>query len=263
MKGGLSGCRGIMLYETAKEGNNSVYGYYENGNIVLKTGNMDELKNFKKQQEKPYITGRKKEYSAMLLLLLIMIVFVTVVFITCPLRYFFGAIILAAAAYMPLLILWFANVNIYDSNKTRMQFRRFHGCEHTLLKYMSKYVRGEKPEVELDDLKKASYYDSECGTVYCGYLLFLLAVITAMVLNFASIGLLKFIGILIGTVILLFINIFNPLNPFKLLQRPAVAQPTDYEYALGLKVLKKFKDVMKAVPETPEAENCEAEQAEK
>ena len=259
MKGGFSGCCGIMLYETAKEGENGVYGYYENGDIVLKTGDHKELRKFKQKQEEPYKCTDKKDDKAVFFLMFIMLAFVAAVFFLCPLRYFFGSLVLAAAAYMPILVLWFANMNTYDSEETRQQFRRFHGCEHALLSCFVHGKNDSKRVYELEDLRNASYYDPECGTVYCGYALLLLAVITIMVLNFSSLGLLKFIGILAGSVILLFINLFNPLNPFKLLQKPAVAQPTDYEYELGLAVIKEFRRLTDG---TPEAEKRDAENAE-
>ena len=254
MKGGLSGCCGIMLYETAKEGENSVYGYYENERIVLRTGPFKELKKFKTEQEKEYSSQNKKDDKAVILLMLMMMAIVGIVFFTCPLRWFFGSLVLAAAAYMPILVLCFANMNTYNSEELRQQFRRFHGCEHALLSCFVHGKNGKKTVFELEDLKKASYYDPECGTVYCGYALFLLAVITIMLLNFSSLGFMKFIGILAGTVVLLFLNLFNPLNPFKILQKPAVAQPTDHEYLLGLEVMKTFKTLTGELPGTPDGE---------
>ena len=76
-----------------------------------------------------------------------------------------------------------------------------------------------------------------------GYILTLLAVIMLIVLNFAAVGFIKSIGIIIGTIILLFINIFNPYNPYKILQRNVVTRPSEREYVLGLELIKKLKEI--------------------
>ena len=99
-----------------------------------------------------------------------------------------------------------------------------------------------KKDVTEDVLKTARIYDTECGTAYSGYAL-LLAVELGLLIAFGS-GILKSAGILLATVVLLFILILIPaINPFTLLQKPVVAQPTDHEYELGLEIIKKVKEL--------------------
>ena len=82
----------------------------------------------------------------------------------------------------------------------------------------------------LQNLLASPIYDAECGTGYAGYFLTLTV----------EIGFLKAMGILLITIVVLFILIFIPWNPYKRLQYPAVAQPGEKEYELGMAVLEKY-----------------------
>ena len=76
-----------------------------------------------------------------------------------------------------------------------------------------------------------------------GYILTVLAVAMTIVLNFSAIGFLKSIGIIVGTIVMLFINVFNPYNPYKILQRNVVTRPTEREYVLGLELIRNLKEI--------------------
>ena len=141
-------------------------------------------------------------------------------------------------AFIPILGLVYASISLYESKDDFEQFKKYHGCEHACLKMLSK-----EKEITIENIETSDIYDSECGTVYMGYILTLLAVIMLIVLNFAAIGFLKSIGIIVGTIIVLFINIFNPYNPYKILQRNVVTRPTEREYILGLELIKKLKEI--------------------
>ena len=71
-------------------------------------------------------------------------------------------------------------------------------------------------------------------------ILFLVLELSCLIVNVVNIGLLKAFVILLITVILLFINIFNPYNPFKLLQKPTIEQPSDKEYLLVIELVKNW-----------------------
>ena len=92
----------------------------------------------------------------------------------------------------------------------------------------------------MENLKNASIYEAECGNVYAGMILFLVLELSCLIVNVVNIGLLKAFVILLITVILLFINIFNPYNPFKLLQKPTIEQPSDKEYLLVIELVKNW-----------------------
>ncbi len=94
----------------------------------------------------------------------------------------------------------------------------------------------------MEALKERRVYDAECGTAYSGYALFL--AIELGILIAIGPGFLKAIGIVLGTIILLIVLILNPgINPFTLIQRSVVAQPTEHEYALGVEIMKKVKEL--------------------
>jgi hypothetical protein len=76
-----------------------------------------------------------------------------------------------------------------------------------------------------------------------GYILTVLFVAMVIVLNFGAIGFIKSIGILLATVIVLLVNVFNPYNPYKILQKNVVSKPTEREYTLGLELIKTLKEL--------------------
>lgn len=236
MKGGFSGCSGIILYDTEKQDNNAVFGYYEDEKIVIKTGSLNELKTLKKEMDDACERKDKADYKVVFMLAILTVVLIIASF-AC--NSFFKGMIFSAiliAAYMPVLVLCFANMNMYESDQIRTQFKRYHGCEHKALKIITK-----EKDITLDNLKAMGIYDNECGTVYMGYILLLLTVIA--LLTILEVSFLKAVGIVILVVLLLVLNLFNPYNPFVFLQKNAVAEPTEREYALGLELLKTFQEL--------------------
>ena len=114
---------------------------------------------------------------------------------------------------------------------------RFHGCEHAVNSLLT-----SGKECTMDNLKAARIYDTECGTAYAGYGLFL-AIELGLLVAF-GLGFLKSIGILLASIVLLVVMVLNPgVNPFTLFQRGVVMQPTEREYALGLEIMKKVKEL--------------------
>lgn len=238
MRGGQSGCTGIILYDTDKHDVNAVYGYYEGDKITIEKGNFEELKKRKTASEKMLKRKDKLQTKLFVMLALITLGLIIGTFVlTSFIKGLFLSLILIAA-YIPTLGLLYANINLYEADEDYQQFRRYHGCEHACLEMLSK-----RKELTLENLKSSGIYDSECGTVYMGYFLTLIGVITIVGLNIQLIGFLKAVSIVLATIILLFINVFNPKNPYKLLQRNVVSRPTEKEYVLGLELIKNFKEL--------------------
>lgn len=236
MVGGFSSCSGIIFYDTEKQGNNAVFGYYESEKMVIKTGSLTEIKALKAERDKDFDRKDKADYKVMLVLALVVIVLIIAFFVCTS---FIKGLIMTAilvASYMPILALCFSNINMYETEDIKMQFRRYHGCEHKGIRIITK-----EKEITLENLKSMRIYDSECGTVYMGYMLALLMVIA--VLTLLSVSFLKALGIVIITIVLLILNLFNPYNPFVFLQKNSVAEPTEREYALVIELLKKFKEL--------------------
>lgn len=236
MVGGFSSCSGIIFYNTEKQGNNAVFGYYESEKMVIKTGSLAEIKEFKEERDKDCDRKDKADYKVMLVLGFVIIALITAFFVCTS---FIKGLIMASiliASYMPILVLCFSNMNMYETEDMKMQFRRYHGCEHKGVRIITK-----EKEITLDNLKSMRIYDAECGTVYMGYILTLLMVIA--VLTLLSVNLIKSLVIVIITIVLLVLNLFNPYNPFVFLQKNAVAEPTEREYALVMELLRKFKEL--------------------
>lgn len=236
MVGGISGCSGILLYDTQKKDYNAVYGYYDkNNNIILEKGSLDELKKRQKETDKPFQNDEKNETKTVFGLFFAMVFAVIVLFLFAPLTIAFGALVFCIVGYFPLIVIIFANSNHYKDEATKMQFRRFHGCEHALINF---YGKNKKQEPTMDSLNETSIYHRECGTAYCGYALFLGLILAFLIIHIASLGFFKAFGILILMLFLLILNLFNPWNPFVLLQKPAIAKPTEKEYLLGIEIAK-------------------------
>ena len=238
MNGGFSSCKGIVLYNTKKQGENAVYGYYEEDKIVVKKGNLEELREVQRKEEKPFKPKDKLNNKLFVILAVITLISIVVAF---ALTSFFKGLFLSAifvAAFMPILGLIYANISLYELKDDSEQFKRYHGCEHACINMLSK-----EKEPTMENLKSLDIYDSECGTVYMGYILTVLFVAMVIVLNFGAIGFIKSIGILLATVIVLLVNVFNPYNPYKILQKNVVSKPTEREYTLGLELIKTLKEL--------------------
>ncbi|MBR4409881.1 MAG: DUF1385 domain-containing protein, partial [Firmicutes bacterium] len=150
-------------------------------------------------------------------------------------------LVFCVLAFFPLMIIVFTRRNLYTEDEMMQQFRRHHGCEHAMLELLSK----DKPAT-LENLKASSIYDAECGSAYAGYFLTLACEIGLFLSTLVDIGFLPSVGILVATVILLLILILLPCNPYKLIQRPVVAQPGDEEYELGLAILQEMQSISAA-----------------
>ena len=233
MVGGFSGCRGILLYDTEKTEYSAVYGYYdEREELIIKQGSLDEMKRLQKETDAAFSKENDSLTTKITVgLFLGMLAAVIAFFIFAPLTIAIGIFLFCAIGYFPLLVIIFANLASYKDERSQRDFRRFHGCEHALIN-----IKDRKTVFTKKRLERSSIYHRECGTAYCGYALFLAAVIALLVFNIGTLGILKTFLLILITVVLLFLNIFNPVNPFVLLQRPAIAKPTDREYALGIAV---------------------------
>lgn len=236
MIGGFSGCSGIILYDTKKEDYNAVYGHYdESDRIILEKGSLDEMKKRQKELEEPFQNEERGTVKIIFGLFFAMLSVVIALFIFAPIVITLGVLVFCIIGYFPLIVLIFANSNQYKDETTRMQFRRFHGCEHALINFCNK---NKNTEPTIETLENTPIFHRECGTAYSGYAIFLGLVLALLLFNIASLGFLKALGILLLTLFLLILNLFNPLNPFVLLQKPAIAKPTEREYRLGIEIAK-------------------------
>lgn len=234
MIGGVSSCQGILVYDTSKEENNAVYGYYEDGEIVLIEGIYEELRKKQKEAEKIYKKQNHLDDKILYGLFILMLSLCIISFFICSFQIFLGILFFCVLGFFPILVLCYAQVNMYDHDECYHQMRKYHGCEHAIVRCIN-----HQQECTLDKLKKTSIYDSECGTVYSGTILLVIIYISLMMMNHVS--LLIILRNVIVVIIVLFINLFNPYNPFKLFQYRAVEKPTDKEYLLGIEMIKKMK----------------------
>lgn len=234
MRGGFSGCSGMIIYDTDKKKNKdkAVYGYYENDKIVLKEGTLSEMQALKKAAEADY-KGNPHETKIFVGAILLVLAFLIFIFVKCTFLGFLGWLFVCAVSFFPMLIILFALSPRYKDERMELLSNRYHGCEHAVISLIA-----SKHEYTLENLKKSPIYDSECRTAYSGYVIFLMAALVIMV--YSGLGILKIAGIMLGLTVLLFINIFNPYNPFKLIQFKVVSKPTDKEYMLGMEIINKL-----------------------
>ncbi|MBR5329392.1 MAG: DUF1385 domain-containing protein [Firmicutes bacterium] len=251
MKGGFSGCSGIILYDTDKtDGFQAVYGYYTpNNDLILEKGSLKEMQERKNEREASFEREKSPEDKAVVILFLVMLAMVIFAFLFCPIVMALGVLAFCVISYMPVLVIIFTNLNGYTTIESQMQFRRFHGCEHAIINHLDK-----NNEWTVEALKSTSIYHKECGTVYSGEAILLAVIIALLIIFLPALGFFKAFGIFVATVILLFLNIFNPFNPFVKLQRPAIATPTERELYLGLAVADALWDVRKT-PNNAEENN--------
>ena len=236
---GHSTSRGILMANTSRPAPNAVYGYRSGGEILLKTGEykaLKELQTAEKKEDKSEDNGSVRLFLGTIgvMLLLSALVWHLFGFVN-----FLAALVFCVLAFFPLMIIVFTRRKLYPEDEMMQQFRRHHGCEHAMLQLLTK----EKPAT-LENLKASSIYDAECGSAYAGYFLTLACEIGLFLSTLVEIGFLKSVGILIATVILLIILILLPWNPYKLLQRPVVAQPQDEEYELGMAIVEKLRSII-------------------
>lgn len=237
MYGGNSGCSGIVIYNTKAKGDNAVYGYYIGDEIHLETGDAEKMKAVRDGRESACSSKEGLTLKLMGVALLIFTAFTVFMFIVAPLRFGFAALLFSVIAYVPALVIVAARTGIYNDEEELKNFRRYHGCEHAIVESLTK-----KREATIAALRSARYYDSECGTAYAGYVLCIAAELAVLVMFWP--GLLKAAGLLFLTILVLLAMIIWPsINPFVLLQRPVVMQPTERELALGVEIMNKMKEL--------------------
>lgn len=236
MYGGNSGCYGIILYNTNIKGDNAVYGYYKGDDICVKSGTLEEMKAFRNIQEES-VTKASDTKRHLVVLFLIYVVAIIAGFVVLPVKYALAILVFCIGSYFLVLIIKGATQGVYSDPGLKMQFRRNHGCEHAAINALTKGKRAE-----MDSFNKPVIYDSECGTAYSGYAVAVAIEFAALIILWP--GLLKAIGALVMTVILLLVMILVPrINPFTLLQRPVVLPPTEKEYMLVIEIMKKLKEL--------------------
>lgn len=233
MLGGNSSCQGILIYDTSKKGCNALYGYYKDEEIIIVEGKYDELKLQQKNDESIYI---KQKYLDKILyrLAVLMLLLCLISYKVCSFQWFIAVLFFSICGYFPLLVLCYANVNRYTNDAAYHQMRRYHACEHSLVRCI------EHQKYTLEKLKATSIYDNECGTVYSGTFLLVITYISYMIIT--DVSLLMILKNTVIILVLLFLNLLNPFNPFKIFQYRAIEKPTDREYLLALAMLNKIHD---------------------
>lgn len=232
MRGGFSSCEGIMIYDTSID--RALYAYYDHDDILVLEGTIKEISDIKTKQQLPF--KRKDHLQDYIIFSLIVFYLLLCIcsFILFPFLVFLSILTFCIGSYFPIIVIVFANVNMYINEEKNRQSKRYHACEHALMNIIS------KDNITMDDLKNSSIYESECGTVYCGYFLFLLIVICYLIVNVVSVGIFNALLIVLFVVVALFINLFNPYNPFLFIQKPTLEQPNEKEYLLVLELVKKW-----------------------
>ena len=235
MYGGHSGRRGFVIYQKEKDATRAVYGRYVEDRMELQAGLLDEMTALKKANEEPDKVGKDALGWFMAGLMISMILAVVAVFCKGTFLQGIATLTFCITGYFPICVLFWATQKPFKTRELNQQFCRFHGCEHAVATWLTKY--DDKKEVSLEKLKKMPIYDAECGTAYSGYAITLSVVLALLIGNVMTLGVLRALGILLAVVMLLLINIFNPWNPYKLLQRNVVSQPGEWEYTLGVAMI--------------------------
>lgn len=237
MYGGSSGCFGMVIYDTKLEGSNAVYGYYKNDEMRFETGTLEEMKAFKKEQEKELAGKGKGDLKIMGISLLVYIVAAVLGFAVMPLRVAVSILLFAFLAYAPSMVIALANTGMYEDENLRTSFRRFHGCEHSIITLLTK-----EKDCSAESIKNGRIYDPECGTAYSGYVIFLALVLAVLIA--VGTGFFRILGLMLLAVVIVFVMILVPkINPFTLFQRPVVLRPTDRECALGVEIIARLKEL--------------------
>jgi len=237
MKGGFSSSKGIILYDTEKKPSNGIFGYYEGNEIKFECGNFKDLLDVMNDKDEKDV-NKGHLYKFIIGLFVGMILTLCISFFILPFRYFLAMLLFFLISYFPIMVIIETNIKRYKDIEKIQKFKRNHGAEHAAISLM-----GKEYDITIENLKKMKYYDAECGTAYAGMFIFLASVLAFIIINFTYIGFFKAIAILLSTVILLLLNIlFNPYNPFLLLQRNVVEKPGDKEYELALEIIRKLRE---------------------
>lgn len=238
MYGGQSGCYGMIIYNTKLEDKNAVYGYYEGKTMRFCTGTVDEMREIKKQQEE-HVPGGKGtgDIKVMAGALLIYLAAVAAGFAFLPHRMSLALLLFAVISYLPAMIIVMANRTQYGDERMADSFRRFHGCEHAIISEMTK-----KGDCTVESLLCGRIYDTECGTAYSGYAVFLAAELALMIAS--GIPFFRSLVVVFLSLVVLVIMILVPkINPFVMIQRPVVSRPTARECELGVEIVKRLKEL--------------------
>lgn len=235
---GASSCSGIIFYDSAIEGKNGVYAYYDDDEIQTMEGNSSELLEFRNEKEKTLQKDDSVYYKPLLYILIFMITVVVVTSIfTTGILPVIGALLFAIGGYMPILTIYMTTRNDYLSDEDFRQYRRYHGAEHMVVNH----PHVQENNWSLEEVQKAAMFDPECGTAYAQMSLLVIAIAAVIVANIGSIGLIRGFGILLAVIVVLFLNIcFNPYNPFIILQRLVVEKPGDRELLLAIACYKQL-----------------------
>ena len=235
---GISGVKGILLYETKlDEDNNAVYGYYEDNELNIIKGAYEELRYLQREHDYPYEKENNIMHILMLGQLIVSVIFIILSIIYLPLSYIIATIFFCIATYFPIIGLIYAMIPMYNDKEVMEQFKRFHGAEHAV----GLHIDFEK-ELTIDSIQKEKYFDGECGTAYAQSAIVLTLVICFIIINFINLGFLKSIFMIFITIFILILNIFNRYNPFFLIQSCVVSKPTDKEYILALEIGRTLKE---------------------
>lgn len=239
MIGGQSSSVGVVLYDTDKTGCNAVFCSFKDGHSVVEAGEKDSLiKKMTALDNKNKYEKNDPFYKFMLIVFIALAVFIAAIWIF--IGGFFpvlGAVIFSAIGYIPILSFVSSARKSYLNEEDFHRFRRFHGAEHMAVNYLS----DEKRELDFSAIKKESIYHNECGSVYFSSLLVFSAVFGTAFGFIPEIGFWKFILIAVISALILFLNLFNPLNPLKYSQHNLVEKPEEKEIFLiygGAKILK-------------------------
>ena len=239
--GASSGCRGILIYDRSKDASKAVYGYVEGDEIFFVKGTYEEAKEIQKQhnmeKQNDKRTGTCMKWIFILYLMLLVCGLVCAVKDVTGWYQFIISVIVLIGTYIPLTSLVLSFTGFFKSKEANEQFKRFHGAEHKMMNCISDEI-----EVDHENMNKASIYANECGNVYTSSVVFYFLIFMLMMLNITEVGVFKTIGTLILLPGILFINMVNKYNPFKLFQKPAIAQPGEKEIRLAIAVYDKFME---------------------
>lgn len=239
MRGGFSGCKGIMLYDKdIKEQNNAVYGYYDNDEIVIIEGSYDEIFKLKKDMDEEYKKDKDPVMKYMFILLVCYVFIVGISFFLFDLLTFTAVLFFCICSYYPVLILIITLMNQFQNKEYNNQFKRYHGAEHAGLSLLSK-----EKELTLENIKKENIYHTECGSAYTFMSIILCLIISYLIMHVFTIGLLKAIAIILISIIIMFICLFIPYNPFILPQLFLVNKPSEHEYLLAIALIERLKSL--------------------
>lgn len=149
---GISGSQGIMLRNTSISHDFTIYGYYEDDEIMIKKGQYDDIKKIRNQHEKEYKrTDRKLNYPFFILLILMLLVCIFSFMFLSFLKAF-SILTFCIISYFPMNVIMVAYIGYYQDKNILHQFRRFHGAEHSAVKLLN-----DKKDLNLENIKKNQY----------------------------------------------------------------------------------------------------------